>query len=87
MRSGLLLPGIPHIGGHAQRLVNLSMKMMVTDIQIIMQDFHNVRGFLPNTLILPASDAINGIDVIKLESILQVKVIFGTVRHPQVCLR
>ena len=68
------------------------MKISTNELQGIMQEFYHKNNILPNTLLMPAGESIEkltpeGLDILKIESLFHMKVVYAAVSHPQLCMR
>lgn len=62
------------------------MIVTTSEIQKIMQDFHRQHHCLPNTLLIPASDSLDGLPPYKIESLFRMKVVYAAVPDLIVCI-
>ena len=62
------------------------MRMTLIEVRGIMEEFHNQHHRFPNTILLPASESVNGLDPLKFEDIFKMRVVFAAVSYPRVCI-
>ena len=65
------------------------MQITTTEIQRMMQDFYRKNLHMPNTLLIPAADAVesfSGLSQVKIESIFYMKVVYAAISEPRVAV-